>query len=165
MTHDPTIYQIIKPLASMKTCSNNLFLIAMEKIISECKRKLDVEFEMKDLGMMHYFLGLEVWQRHDDIFLNLGKYAVEFLKWFEMLDCKAMATPMVSNLKLLQDTTSEIVDVTLYMKMVGLLMYLKNTRTYICFVANTLSRYMEHPKQVQLVAVKHVMRYLKGTLD
>jgi hypothetical protein len=80
----------------------------------ECKRKMVVEFEMKDLGMMHYFLGLEVWQRQDEIFLNQGKYTVEILKRFGMLDCKAMATPMVSNLKLLQDTTSETVDVTLY---------------------------------------------------
>jgi hypothetical protein len=63
---------------------------------------------------MHYFLGLEVWRRSDGIFLNQGKYDVEILKRFKMLDCKAMVTPMVSNLKLLQDTTSEIVDSTLY---------------------------------------------------
>ena len=56
---------------------------------------------MKDLGMMHYFLGLEVWQRLDGIFLNQGKYVVEILKRFEMLGCKAMVTPMVSNIKLL----------------------------------------------------------------
>jgi hypothetical protein len=56
---------------------------------------------MKDLWMMHYFLGLKVWQRHDEIFLNQGKYAVEILKRFGMLDCKEMATPMVSNMKLL----------------------------------------------------------------
>ena len=65
-----------------------------------------VEFEMKYLRMMHYFLDLEVWKRHDEIFLNQGKYAMEILKRFGMLDCKAMATPMVSNLKLLQDTNS-----------------------------------------------------------
>ena len=72
------------------------------------------EFEMKDLGMMHYFLGLEVWQRQDEIFLNQGKHTVEILKRFGMLDCKAMTIPMVSNLKLLQDTTLETVDITLY---------------------------------------------------
>jgi hypothetical protein len=82
-----------------------------------------------------------------------------------MLDCKAMATPMVSNLKLLQDTTSETVDVTLYRQMVGSLMYLTNTRHDICFDVNTLSQYMEQPRQVHLVAAKYVIRYLKGTLD
>ena len=58
---------------------------------------------MKDLGMMHYFLGMEVWQSADGIFLGQGKYAVEIRKRFGMMDCKAMATPMASNLKLLSD--------------------------------------------------------------
>jgi hypothetical protein len=71
---------------------DDLFLTGAEKLITECKRKLAAEFEMKDLGMMHYFLGLEVWQRSDGIFLNQGKYVVEILKRFGMLDCKAMAT-------------------------------------------------------------------------
>jgi hypothetical protein len=60
-----------------------------------------VELEMKYLGMMHYLLGLEVWQRSDGIFLNQGKHVVEILKRFEMLDCKAMVTLMISNLNLL----------------------------------------------------------------
>ena len=90
---------------------------------------------------------------------------MEILKRFRILDCKKMATPMVSNMKLLQDTTSKTVDFTLYMNMVGLLMYLMNTRLDICFAVNTLSQFMEHPKQVHLTATKHVMRYLKGTLD
>ena len=72
-------------------------------------------------------------------FLNQGKYVVEILKRFKMLDCKAMVTPMVSNLKLLQDTTLEIVDSTLYRQIVGTLMYLTNTRPDICFAVNTLS--------------------------
>jgi hypothetical protein len=76
---------------------------------------------------MHYFLGLEVWQRKNEIFLNLGKYVVEILKRFWMLDCKLIATPMESNKKLLNDTTSKVVDATLYRQMIGSLMYLKNT--------------------------------------
>jgi hypothetical protein len=81
--------------------ADDLFLIGAEKLIIECKRKLVAEFEKKYLGMMHYFLGLEVWQRSDGIFVNQGKYVVKILKRFKMLDCKAMVTPMVSNLKLL----------------------------------------------------------------
>jgi hypothetical protein len=120
---------------------------------------------MKYLEMMHYFLGLEVWRRQYEIFLNQGKYAVEIMKRFGMLDCKAMATPMVSNMNLLQDATSETVDVTLYRQTVGSLMYLMNMRPDICFSVNTLSQYMEHPRKVHLVATKHVIRDLKGTLD
>jgi hypothetical protein len=63
-----------------------------------------------------------------------------------MLDCKAMDTPMVSNMKLLHDTTLESVYVTLYMKMVGSLMNLTNTRSYIYFIVNTLSQNMEQPR-------------------
>jgi hypothetical protein len=69
---------------------------------------------MKDLGPMHYFLGLEVWHNPEKIFHNQGKYAVEILKRFDMLECKVMNTPMETNLKLLVDTLSELVDSTLH---------------------------------------------------
>jgi hypothetical protein len=93
---------------------DDLFLTREEKFIIETKRNLVAEFEMKDLGMMHYFLGLEVWQRPSEIFLNQGKYVVEILKRFRMMGCKAMPTPMVTNMKLLSDTSSETVDATMY---------------------------------------------------
>ena len=94
---------------------------------------------MKGLGLMHYFLGMEVWQIPEGIFLNQGKYAVEILKIFDMLDCKAMATPMDTNLKFLSDETLELVYLTQYKHIIGSLMYLTTTRPDICFVANTLS--------------------------
>jgi hypothetical protein len=68
-----------------------------------------------------------------------GKYAVEVLKRFDMMDCEFMPTPIVMNLNLLSDTSSDIVDVTMYRKMIGSLMYLTNTRPDICFAVNTLS--------------------------
>ena len=74
---------------------------------------------MKDLGLMHYFLGLEVWESPKKIFLNQGKYAVEILKRFDMLECKSMNTPMETKLKLLVDTSSELVDATLYRQIIG----------------------------------------------
>jgi hypothetical protein len=114
---------------------------------------------------MHYFLGLEVWQSPEKIFLNQGKYAVEILKRFDMLECKSMNTPMETKLKLLVDTSSELVDATLHKQIIGSLMYLTNTRPDICFVVNTSSQYLVEPRRVHLVAAKHVMRYLKGTLD
>jgi hypothetical protein len=116
-----------------------LFLTGEEKPITDCKKKLAIEFEMKDLGLTHYFLGLEVWQSPEKIFLNQGKYAVEILKRFDMLECKAMNTPMETKLKLLVDTSSELVDATLYRQIIGSLMYLTNTRPDICFAVNTLS--------------------------
>jgi hypothetical protein len=120
---------------------------------------------MKYLGLMHYLLGIEVWKSPEKIFLNQGKYVVEILKKFNMLECKAMATPMETNLKLMFYTSLELVDATLYRQIIGSLMYLMNTRPYICFSKNTLIQYPVEPRRVHLVVAKNVMRHLKGTLD
>jgi len=82
-----------------------------------------------------------------------------------MLECKSMNTPMETKLKLLVDTSSELVDATLYRHIIGSLMYLTNTRPDICFGVNTSSQYLVEPRRVHLVVAKHGMRYLKGTLD
>jgi hypothetical protein len=78
---------------------------------------------------------------------------------------KSMHTPMETKLKLLVDTLSKLIDVTLYRQIIGLLMYLTNTRPDICFDVNTLTQFLVEPRHVHLVVAKHVMRYLKGTLD
>jgi hypothetical protein len=78
---------------------DDVFLTDEEYLITDCKKKLTTKFEMKDL--MHYFLGLEVWQSPEKIFLNQGKYTVEILKRFDTLECKSMNIPMETKLKLL----------------------------------------------------------------
>ena len=75
---------------------DDLFVTGMDGLIDDTNRKLAAEFDMKDLGMMHYFLVMEVWQNADQISLGQEKYAVEILKRFGMM---AMTTPMASNLK------------------------------------------------------------------
>ena len=82
-----------------------------------------------------------------------------------MMDCKAMATPMALNLKLLSDASSESVDATMYHQMIGSLMYLTNTRLDILFAVNTLSQYLTDPRSVHLTTAKHILRYLKGMVD
>ena len=118
---------------------DDLFVTGEDGLITDTKRKLATKFEMKDLGMMHYFIGMEVWQNADGISLGQGKYAVEILKRFRMMDCKAMTTPMASNLKLLSDASSNLVDATMYHQIIGSLMYLMNMIPDIFFVVNTLS--------------------------
>ena len=81
---------------------------------------------MKDLGMMHYFLGIEVWKYPCEIFLNQEKYVVEILKRFGMIYCKDMTTLMTTNLKLLNDDSLETVHATLYRQITSSLMYLTN---------------------------------------
>jgi hypothetical protein len=144
---------------------DDLFLTGEEKIITECKKRLVVEFEMKELGLLHYFSGLEVWQSSERIFLNQGKYTVEILKRFNMLECKPMNTPMEEKMKLLVNTSSDLIDATLYRQIIGSLMYLTKTRPDICVAVNTLSRFLVEPGRVHLVAAKHVMRYLKSKMD
>ena len=80
-----------------------------------------------------------------------------------MMDC--MTTPMESNLKLLTDASLETIDATMYHQMIGSLMYLTNTRPYICFAVNTLSQFLTDPRHVHLIAAKHIMRNLKGIVD
>ena len=91
-----------------------LFITCEDGLITDTKRKLATEFEMKDLGMMHYFLGMEVWQNGDGISLGQGKYVVEILKRFRMMDCEAMTTPMALNMKLLSHASLDLVDATMY---------------------------------------------------
>ena len=76
---------------------DDLFLIGDERLIDNCKSNLAVEFEMKDLGLIHYFLGLEVWQRDGCFFIVQGKYAVEILKIFRMINYNPMGITLVSN--------------------------------------------------------------------
>ena len=99
---------------------------------------------------------MEVWHSVNGISLGQGKYAVEILKRFGMMDCKAMATPMASKLKLLSDASSESVDATIYHQMIGSLMYLTNTRPYIFFAMNSLSQ--------SLIDVRGILRYKMGLL-
>ena len=82
-----------------------------------------------------------------------------------MMDCKAMNTPMESNLNLLSDASLELVDAMMYHQMIGSLMYLTNTRLDICFAMNTFSQFLTDSRHVHLIAAKHILRYLKGAVE
>jgi hypothetical protein len=98
---------------------------------------------------MHYFLGLEVWQRTDEILLSQGKYTVEILKKFGMTGYKSMPTPLVMNLKKLSETSfdSDEIDPHLYKQLIGSLMYLVNTRPDICYAVSILSQFISQLRQ------------------
>ena len=103
-----------------------------------------------------------MWKNVDRIFLEQGKYVVEILKRFEMMDYKAMTTPMASNLKLLSDASSEAVDSMMYRQMIGSLMYLTNTRLDICFAVNTLSQFLTDPRHVHFDCCKAYFEVPEG---
>eukprot|EP00253_Pinus_taeda_P016433 PITA_16433 len=120
---------------------------------------------MKDLGQMHYFLGLEVWQQKGGIFLGQGRYTTKILKRFKMQDYRPMATPMITNWKKIDASEDKEVDPTLYKKLIRSLMYLVNTRLDICYAVNTLSQFMVEPKRAHWATTKHVLRYIRGIVE
>jgi hypothetical protein len=139
-----------------------LFLIGAENLIARCKENMAPKFKMKDIDMMHYFLGLEVWQKPWVIFLRKGKYAVEILKRFQMEDCKLMATPMITNPRKVKPLDSDLVDRALYKQLIGSLMYLVNTRSNICFAVNNLSQFSVEPRKEHWVIEKKCANIFEG---
>ena len=76
---------------------DDLFITRGEHLIDACKKDLDLEFVMTDLGLMHYYLGMEVWKKDGHVFLGQGKYVADVLKRFQMTDYRPMSTPMITN--------------------------------------------------------------------
>eukprot|EP00253_Pinus_taeda_P024144 PITA_24144 len=164
---DPNLYFIMvgeEPLI-LVLYVDDLIITSVERLIEGYKRDLASKFEMKDISLMHYFLGLEMWQEEGHFFLGQGKYIVDILSRFHMEDCKPMSTPMLTNCKNLHAFDSKLVDPTLYRQLIGYLIYLVNTRPDICFVVNTMIQFMCEPRRLHWVAAKHVLRYLQGTVD
>jgi hypothetical protein len=93
---------------------DDLILTGVDSLNYDYKEDLACEFEMKDLGSMHYFLGLEVWQGDGETFLGQGRYAEKILRRFHMQDCRSMTTPLVTNKKKVDSSRSKRVDGTLY---------------------------------------------------
>jgi len=103
---------------------------------------------MKYLGLMHYFLCMEVWQKDGEIFLKQGKYWIKILRKFGMEDCRAISTPMITNWRKVGASEEKDVDPTLYRQLIGSLMYLVNTMLDISFAINSLSQFMVELKRV-----------------
>lgn len=135
------------------------------KLVEEFKRDMQSSFEMTDLGEMAYFLGMEIKQRRDEIFICQKKYSKEILKKFRMEDCKSMATPMCQKEKLSKLDEADKVDEGLYRSLVGCLMYLTATRPDILHAVSLLSRFTNCATETHLRAAKRVLRYIRGTLD
>jgi protein associated with RNAse G/E len=136
-----------------------------EKLISGIKKQMSQVFEMKDLGELHYCLGLEVWRNVGQTFVSQGKYVREVLKKFKMDQCKVSYAPMQQNTKLHCDDGSKEVNDTVYRQMVGSLNYLTTTRPDIAYSVSVLSHFMAKPLEIHWNAAKGVLRYLKGTID
>jgi hypothetical protein len=121
------------------------------------------EFEMSLVGELSYFLGLQIRQLNDGIFISQAKYAKNLVKKFGLEKAKHCDTPMSTTLKLSKDASGKSVEQTLYRGMIGSLLYLTASRPDISFSVGVCARYQSDPKESHLSSVKRIIRYVNGT--
>ncbi|GJT26291.1 retrovirus-related pol polyprotein from transposon TNT 1-94 [Tanacetum coccineum] len=127
--------------------------------------EMSSKFQMSMMGQMLFFLGLQVSQNPEGIFINQSKFAQEILKKFGIDSCDPVDTPMVDRLKLDEDPLGILVNQTRYCSMVGFLMYLTANRPDLVFVVCMCARYQASPTKKYLEALKQVFWYLRGTIN
>ena len=135
------------------------------ELIQQFKEDMMRVFETTDLGEMSNFLGIEIKQRQNEIFIYQQKYAKEILKKFYMDNCKSMSTPMCQKEKLCKDDEIAKVNKSEYRSLVGCLMYLTATRPDIMYAVSVLSRFMNCANESHPRAAKRVLRYVKGAVS
>ncbi|KAG8479954.1 hypothetical protein CXB51_025047 [Gossypium anomalum] len=131
--------------------------------IERIKEFLSLEFQLKDLGNLRYFLGMEIARSKAGISISQRKYVLDLLSEVGLLGCKPAETPMEPNLKLGTDKDGEEVDRRRYQRLVGKLIYLSHTRPDIAFGVSVISQFMHAPREKHLEAAYRILRYLKGT--
>jgi transposase InsO family protein len=142
--------------------------------VNDLKRDLSRRFSMKDLGEAHYVLGIQIDRNRAARTLTISQceYVHNVLERFGMTDCKPVVTPLESSVKLTKvdcpvpGAPTDAAFIRLYQSAVGAIMYVMlGTRPDIAFAVASLSQFSSNPSQTQWTAVKHVLRYLKGTSD
>ncbi|GJX65182.1 putative ribonuclease H-like domain-containing protein [Tanacetum coccineum] len=139
-----------------------IFGSTKKMLCTEFEKLMHKKFQMSSMGELTFFLGLQVTQKDDGIFISQDKYVDEILKKFGFSTMKTASTPMETSKPLLKDAEAEDVDVHLYRSMIGSLMYLTSSRPDIMFDVCACARFQVTPKVSHLHAVKRIFRYLKG---
>ncbi|GKA65114.1 putative ribonuclease H-like domain-containing protein [Tanacetum coccineum] len=139
-----------------------IFGSTKKKLCTEFEKMMHKKFQMSSMGELTFFLGLQVKQKEDGIFISQDKYVTEILKKFGFSDVKTASTPMETHKPLLKDADGEDIDEHMYRSMIGSLMYLTSSRPDIMFVVCVCARFQVNPKVSHLHAVKRIFRYLKG---
>lgn len=133
--------------------------------ISDFILHLSSVFNMKDLGDIHYFLGLQIARDETTLTVTQTRYLVSLLQKFGLAGAKPVATPLASGTLLTATDGALLKDPTLYRQLVGSLQYLTLTRPDISYSVHRVCQYMHAPREPHLIAAKRIFRYLKGTLN
>ncbi|GKD36977.1 putative ribonuclease H-like domain-containing protein, partial [Tanacetum coccineum] len=133
-----------------------------KELCTRFEKLMKDKFQMSSIGELTFFLGLQVQQKEDGIFISQDKYVAEILKKFNYTDVKSASTPVDLEKPLVKDGDADDVDVHIYRSMIRSLMYLTTSRPDIMFVVCVCARFQVTPKTSHLLAAKRIFRYLKG---
>ncbi|KAI3676809.1 hypothetical protein L1987_86422 [Smallanthus sonchifolius] len=141
---------------------DNIFGSTRKKLCKDFEVLMHSKFEMSSMGELNFFLGLQVKQVPNGIFISQSKDVKSILERFKMADCSAARTPMQVHHQLSPDKEGQDTDQHQYRAMIGSLMYLTASRPDIMFAVCLCARFQAAPKVSHLQAVKRILRYLKG---
>ena len=130
--------------------------------IQQLKAFLHDSFKIKDLGKLHYFLGLEILYKTDGILISQRKFVLELLKEYDCITYSSVTSPLDPNVKLQAKEGTLLPDPTYYRKLIGKLNFLTNTRFDIAYSVQHLIQFMQAPRKPHLKAAFHLLRYLKS---
>nr|GEV11365.1 retrovirus-related Pol polyprotein from transposon TNT 1-94 [Tanacetum cinerariifolium] len=169
------VYKVKKALYALhqapRACDILLVQVYVDDIIFGSTKKeicdafeilMHEKFQMSSMGELTFFLGMQVKQKQDGIFISQDKYVAEILKKFGFFEVNTASTPMETLKPLLKDEDGQEVNVRIYRSMIGSLMYLISLRPYIMFDVCACARHQVSPKVSHLHSVKRIFRYLKG---
>ncbi|KAK6148007.1 hypothetical protein DH2020_018919 [Rehmannia glutinosa] len=142
-----------------------IFGATNESLCKKFSKLMQGEFEMSMMGELNFFLGLQIKQCQEGIYISQSKYTKELLKKFDIEEGRTVSTPMATNVKIDKDEKGKSVDESKYRGMIGSLLYLTASRPDILHVVCLCARFQSNPKESHMSAVKRIFRYLKGTIQ
>jgi hypothetical protein len=158
----------------IKKIGNDLFMLQIyvddiifgstnQEFCEEFGKMMANEFEMSMIGELTYFLGLQIKQLKNGIFVSQGKYIKDMLKKFGIVDAEGISTPMGTNGSLDSDTSGNMVEQKMCRSMIGSLLYVTTSRPDVMFSVCMCARFQASPRESHLKATKRILRYLKHT--
>jgi hypothetical protein len=139
--------------------------VSSQSLLRRLVDALQREFPVKDLGVLHHFLGVTDEPRPSGLLLHQRQYTLDILERAKMMDCKPCSTLVDTQAKLSEDTSDPVEDPTRYRSLAGALQYLTFARSDTSYAVQQVCLHMHDPREPHLAALKRLLRYLQGTVD